>query len=302
MAMVEAIRRARPDILIDLGGLTGPARVVAMAHRIAPVQATYLGYPNTSAVPNIDWRLVDALTDPVEPSADGSRADDLATERLLRIKGCFVCYRPPDDAPPVAVRGADGPVAFGSFNTSHKISPQCVQLWARVLRRVPGSMLVLKRREFADPWIAGQFIQAFGREGVEAPRLRFLGKTPAVAEHLAAYAEVDIALDTYPYHGTTTTCEALWMGVPVVSLIGNTHASRVGHSLLNAAGLGRLAATTPEQFEEIAAALAADRAALGTMRASLRPQVSASSLCDGPNFAARFADALHAMQTPLTSV
>jgi protein O-GlcNAc transferase len=301
-AMTEAIRRAKPDILIDLGGLTGPGRVVALASRIAPLQATYLGYPNTCAVPNVDWRLVDALTDPVEPGPDGKRADAFATERLVRIEGCFVCYRPPDEAPPVAVRPAGAPVAFGSFNTSQKVSPECVQLWARVLRQVPGSVLVLKRREFADPWIAGQFIEAFEREGVEASRLRFLGKTPSVAEHLAAYAEVDIALDTYPYHGTTTTCEALWMGVPVVSLIGQAHASRVGLSLLNATGLGRLAATSPKQFEDAAAALAADRPALAAMRTSLRPQLSTSTICDGPSFAARFAEALLTMQKSLTSV
>jgi predicted O-linked N-acetylglucosamine transferase (SPINDLY family) len=239
--------------------------------------------------------LVDALTDPVEPSPDGKRADDFVTERLLRIEGCFVCYRPPEDAPPVATRAAEGAIAFGSFNTSQKVSPECVQLWARVLRRVPGSVLVLKRREFADPWIARQFIEAFGREGVEASRLRFLGKTPSVAEHLAAYAEVDIALDTYPYHGTTTTCEALWMGVPVVSLIGNSHASRVGLSLLSATGLRRLTTDDHREFEEIAAGLAADRAALAAMRTSLRERVRDSVLCDGPSFAARFADAMFAM-------
>jgi protein O-GlcNAc transferase len=290
-AMAAAIKTARPDILIDLGGLTGPARVLAMAHRMARIQATYLGYPNTSAVPNVDFRLVDNFTDPTTPYPDGSRADDFATERLLRLDGCFVCYRPPDDAPPVSPR-PDRPLAFGSFNTSHKMSPQCVQLWAGVLRAVPGSSLVLKRKEFADPWIAAQFIGSFGREGIAADRLHFLGKTPSIAEHLAAYAQVDIALDTFPYQGTTTTCEALWMGVPVVSLIGRSHASRVGLSLLSACGLSELATHSPQEFTECAASLASDRTRLAARRLALRAQVAASMLCDGPGFAATFASAL----------
>ena len=287
-AMLNAVRSARLDVLIELGGLTGPGRVAALAQRVAPVQATYLGYPNTTGVPNIDYRIVDAHTDP-------QGAERLATERLVRVEGCFVCYRPPEGSPAVCVRDAGAPLALGSFNTSLKMSPQSVALWARVMRRLPGSVLVLKRKEFADPWVAGQFVERFGREGIAPERLRLVGKTPSVAEHLAAYGGVDIALDTYPYHGTTTTCEALWMGVPVVSLAGPSHASRVGKSLLHAAGMGEWAVDTPEAFEEAVVGLAADRAALAALRAGLRDRVGASALCDGAGFARRFERVLEEM-------
>ncbi len=290
--MSAAIRSANADILIDLAGLTGPARIVAFAQRLAPLQGTYCGYPNTSAVPNVDVRLVDADTDPPTPFADGTRADDLATERLARIEGCFLCYRPPDDAPPPTDRPSAAAIAFGSFNTSHKMSPQCVALWSRVLSRVPGSTLVLKRKEFEDPWIARQFIDRFASHGIARERLVFMGKTPSIAEHLSAYSAIDIALDTFPYHGTTTTCEALWMGVPVVSLAGTSHAARVGKSLLRAAGLPHLSADTPEAFVDTAAALAADHTQRAHLRRTLREQVRNSTLCDGPAFAARFGAAL----------
>jgi protein O-GlcNAc transferase len=293
-ALAPLVRRERPDILVDLGGLTSGTWALAMAPRLAPLQGTYLGYPNTTGVPNIDRRLVDALTDPVEPFDDGTRSDGLATERLARLEGCFLCYRPDDHAPQVATRPGADPVVFGSFNASAKISPACIRLWAGVLERVRGSRLLLKAAAFEDRWVCEQFRRSFRSAGVNPSRLDLRPQTRTAQDHLRTYSEVDIALDTYPYHGTTTTCEAMWMGVPVVTLVGRSHASRVGLSLLHAAGVPENALTTPDAFAQRAADLAADRASLADLRAGLRDRVKGSVLCDGPGFARRFAVALRA--------
>lgn len=285
----ETIRRDRIDILIELSGHTAGHRLLALARPAAPLQATYLGYPNTTGLKTIDLRLVDALTDP-PPTADA-----LATERLLRLPGCFLCYQPPyplnNEILPEPAREPGRAITFGSFNMVQKINEPLAALWASVLRATPGSRLLLKCdtrlravRDRLLGWFAGH--------DVEADRIELAGMTPGFAEHLALYRRVDVALDTFPYNGTTTTCEALWMGVPVVSLAGDIHASRVGLSLLTAAGLPELAARTPDQFAAIAADLARNPARLDELRAGLRARLLASPLCDGPGFAARFEDAL----------
>lgn len=279
-ALADATRAERIDILIDLGGLTGGARVFAFAARLAPVQITYLGYPNTTGVPGVDYRFVDAVTDPA-PAADA-----LATEKLVRLPGCFLCYQPERDAPG-PLRG-DGPITFGSFNTTEKLSRDTLDLWMRTLLALPGSRLHLKSKAFTDPWIAAQIADALKSRGVEPGRITLEGRTATQREHLARYADIDVCLDTTPYNGTTTTCEALWMGVPVVTLLGDRHAARVGASLLAAAGLTELVARTPEEFVTLATALAADRERLRAYRASLRGRIAASRLTDGPAFCRAF--------------
>lgn len=281
--LVRHIRDDRIDILLDLSGHTTMGRLGPFAARAAPVQATYMGYPNTTGLATMNARIVDALTDP-----PGS--EPLATERLVRLGGCFLCYAPPPHAPAVApgplARG--GPLTFGSFNALHKITPPLLDLWAQVLLATPGSRLLLKNGGLSDPVEAAAFHLALAQRGVARSRVVMKPPTATPAEHLAAYSEVDIALDTFPYHGTTTTLEALWMGVPVVTLAGDRHVARVGVSLLTNVGLPELVATDPAGYTRIATALGADAARLCTWRGQLRPRLAASVICDGPGFGRRF--------------
>ncbi len=274
-ALVRRVRADGIDVLVELGGHTVGNRLGALAARAAPVQATWIGYPATTGVPAIDARLVDSATDP-----DG--AERRATERLVRLDPCFLCYRPLDDSPDVR-RGpveSSGVVTFGSFNTLPKMGEWTLAAWADVLRRVPGSRLVLKNMGLADARARERIAAFFEGRGVERSRLDLLGPTPGQREHLEVYGRVDVGLDTFPYAGTTTTCEAMWMGVPVVTVAGGAHASRVGLSLLRAVGLENLCAPTVEAFVESAVLLARDREQLASLRGGLRDRVARSPLCD----------------------
>jgi protein O-GlcNAc transferase len=290
--LAELIRRDRIDILVELTGHTTNSRLPVLARRPAPVQATYLGYPNTTGLETADWRIVDAVTDP--PGAEA-----FAVERLARVEACFLCYRPPPDAPepgpPPSERA--GSVTFGSFNAASKIGARTARLWAGVLRAVPGSRLLLKAAGLDDPWVRGHLESMMSAEGVEPGRIEWIGYAPSKAAHLALYGRMDIALDTLPYNGTTTTCEALWMGVPVVTLEGEVgrHAARVGSSLLRAAGLTELVATDDAGFARITASLATDPPRLRAVRSSLRGRLRASTLCDEPGFTRRLETTYRAM-------
>lgn len=282
------------DILVDLGGHTFGNRLDIFAHRPAPVQASYLGYPATTGCSFIDYRLVDALTDP-----QGS--DAFSTERLIRLPAPFLCYdphpAPPElEAPPCHLNGY---ITYGSFNNSAKISEDALDLWARVLAEVPDSHLLLKARDFSSKAVCDVYRDRFRQRGIDADRIDFLGHLKNANEHLAAYGRVDVALDTFPYNGTTTTCEALWMGVPVISLVGNLHAARVGCTLLNAVGLGGLAAASPEDYLSLAVTFPEDAHRLGVLRSRLRQVVAKSPLCDRIRFTRNLEDAFRAMLVPV---
>jgi len=281
------IRDDRIDILVDLAGHTANSRLAVLAARSAPLQMTWIGYPNTTGLATIDYRITDGIADP-----EGEEA--YYSETLLRLDGCFLCYQPPPDAPEVAPLPAlaKGHVTFGSFNNFSKINPGVLQLWSAVLKQVPGSRLLLKCPALTDADTRARVSAALAQLGIGAERVDLLGHTRTREEHLALYARVDIALDTFPYNGTTTTCEALWMGVPVLSLAGQRHAGRVGASLLTAAGLAGWLAETPESFVATAQARAADVAGLARLRGSLRGQLSDSSLCDAAGFVRRLDNAM----------
>ena len=286
---VEAIIRAdAPDILVDLAGHTGFNRLPLFARRLAPVQMTYLGYPDTTGLRAMDYRLVDAITDPV------GEADALATEELVRFAPVGWAYAPPADAPAVAPPPAakDGPVTFGCFNNFAKVSDATLRGWAGVLAAVPGSRLLLKDRALTQPAQQERVRARFAELGIDGGRIELLGRTSGLAAHLAHYARMDIALDAFPYHGTTTTCEALWMGRPVVTLCGDRHASRVGASLLTAAGHPEWIAEDWADYTRIAAGLAADLSMLAKISGGLRSDMECSPLLDHPRQAARFGAAL----------
>jgi predicted O-linked N-acetylglucosamine transferase (SPINDLY family) len=283
-ALDQAIRQQRIDVLLELHGHTGGNRLVALGSKPAPVIVTALGYPNTTGHPAVDWRLVDSITDP-----PGSEA--LSTERLLRLDPCFLCYSPPPDSPAPLAPAPGARFTFGSFNALSKIGPQTMALWARVLQAVPGAQLLLKTTGLADPAARTHLLTRLVQAGIAADRVELLPATRGLAEHLAVYARMHAALDTTPYNGTTTTCEALWMGVPVLCLEGDRHASRVGASLLQAIGRSDLLARTTEEFVQTAVQLAA-RPHTEAERLALRARMAASPLMDGPAYAQRVVQAL----------
>jgi predicted O-linked N-acetylglucosamine transferase (SPINDLY family) len=285
----QRLREDLLDVIIDLAGHSKGFNLAALHLRPAPVQATYLGYAGTTGVKAIGYRIVDSITDPP------GEADTHATEKLMRLDPCFVCFTPPRDSPDVHVRRADGPITFGSFNAVRKINEHVVALWARVLREVPGSRLMLKSFDMAEVVTQENLRARFVAEGIDGGRIITLAPLKPMREHLEQYAEVDIALDPFPYNGTTTTCEAMWMGVPVVTKIGDRHAARVGASLMHAAGLPEMVATDDAGYVRIAAELAHDHARRAGLRAGLREQMRASTLMDQPAFAARFYEVVREM-------
>lgn len=280
METARLIREDRIDILIDLAGHTGNNRLGIFAAKPAPLQMTYLGYPNTTGLDAIDYRITDEVADPAGEEAWFS-------EKLLRLDGCFLTYQPDRNAPDVAPLPVleNGHVTFGSFNNFSKINPSVLRLWAEVLKQVPGSRLLLKCPALTDIGVQERVRADFDALGIGAERLDLLGHTRTRAEHLGLYARIDIALDTHPYNGTTTTCEALWMGIPVLSLEGKHHAGRVGATLLRAAGLADWLADSPEAFIAAARDRAGNTTDLAWLRGSLRERLKASRLCDARAFA-----------------
>lgn len=272
--VVRMVLEDQIDILVDLAGHTASNRLPVMARRPAPIQTTYLGYPDTTGMKAVDYRVTDAMADP-----EGQ--DVFYTEKLVRLPECFLCYRPPEEAPPVRPPPvlASGGITFGSFNSLHKVNEDVVRTWAALLKRVPGSRLLLKAMAFQDSGIRDRYFRLFDENQIGRDRLVLTSWEPGSAEHLSIYGEVDIGLDPFPYHGTTTTCEAMWMGVPVVTRRGVVHASRVGCSLLHQVGLDDLVAQDEEEYLGIAARWAADPQRLASLRTELRTRMMQSVLC-----------------------
>lgn len=277
------------DVLIDLGGHTADNRLGIFARKPAPLQATWLGYPNSTGLAAIDLRITDAIADPQ------GEADNLHSEALLRLPQ-FLCYGAPADAPAVTPLPAlsNGFVTFGSFNNSMKVTQATTALWAELIESVANARLLLKSPLFADDGVRARYESLFAARGIDRARLELLSAVPDARDHLALYGRVDIALDNFPYNGTTTTCEALWMGCPVVTLRGDRHAGRVGASLLTATGLSGLVAANAAEYKAKAMELAGDLQRLAAMRDGLRAQVAASPLCNAAAFAAAFEDGLRA--------
>jgi FkbM family methyltransferase len=290
-ALAERIRTDGIDILVDLAGHTGGNRLTVFARKPAPVQVTWLGYPNTTGLAAIDYRLVDAVTDPA------GEADRWASETLLRLDDGFLCYGAPPDAPePAAPPCLDaGMVTFGSFNNPSKLSPATLDAWAMLLGRLPRARLLLKGKQFADAATRDLLLARLARRGIAAERIELAAWVPSSAAHLSCYERIDIALDPFPYNGTTTTCEALWMGVPVVTLQGDRHTGRVGASLLTRVGLTDFIAGSCERYVEIACALAGDPDRRSELRQSLRPRMASSPLCDSRAFARKMEETFRRM-------
>jgi predicted O-linked N-acetylglucosamine transferase (SPINDLY family) len=250
------------------------------ARKPAPVQLTWLGYVGTTGLQAIDYLIADRYHVP-----EGTESH--FREKVLRLPDGYVCYEPPTGAPPVGPLPAQerGAVTLASFSNPAKITPPVIALWSEIMRRLPESRLLLQYAGFGDEANQRRYVERFAAHGVAPARLDLRGRVPHL-ELLARYDEVDIALDPFPYSGGLTTCEALWMGVPVVTCPGETFASRHSLSHLSNAGLPETIAHDHADYVERVVALAQDLPRLAALRAGLRERVATSPLCDGPRFAA----------------
>jgi predicted O-linked N-acetylglucosamine transferase (SPINDLY family) len=290
-ALIERIRADGIDVLVDMAGHAGGGRLAVFARHPAPVQVDWLGYLNTTGLKAMDYRLVDDITDPP------GEADRFATETLVRLPRGWACFEPapeaPEPGPPPSL--ADGRVRFCSFSSPAKLGERVLDAWSEILRRTPGSRLLLKGASLSDDGARAQLLGRFADRGVSADRVDLIGWIPGAAEHLALYNTADIALDPFPHNGVTTTCEALWMGLPVVALLGDRHAARISASFLTRVGLEELIAPDLAVYADIAVRLAADPARLAELRRTLRPRMAGSPLCDAPGFARQVEAAYRAM-------
>ncbi len=288
--LARRIRADDIDILVDLAGYTANTRLPVLLHRPAPIQISYLGYPNTTGVPQVDYRITDGIADP-----DG--ADQLYTETLIRLPRPFLCYAYGTHAPAVAPppHERNGYVTFGSCNSLCKVNPDVIAVWARVLQAMPGAQLLLKSVSTGQEPTQAHLRAAFAAHGIATERVRFMPYTTSLVDHLAIYNQIDIMLDTFPYNGTTTTMEALWMGVPVVTMAGDRHAGRVGASLLTGLGFTAGIAEHAEDYVATARLLAANPELIRYARAKLRRDVHDSPLCDMRGFNAALEEAYRAV-------
>lgn len=277
--LAEMIRDDAIDILVDLAGHSLDNLLRVFALRPAPVQITYLGYPNTTGLRAMEYRISDAIADPA------GEADRHHVERLLRLPRTFLCYRPGphiDVAPPPAAN--TGRVTFGCFNNILKLSPPFFDAAVRILNAVPTAKLLLKNKVLGNRTAQSEVRARFTAAGIDESRVVLSAWEPSVEGHLKAYEQVDIALDSFPYNGTTTTCEALWMGVPVVTFRGDRHAGRVGASLLHTVGLDDLVGDSVDDYVRIAVSLSADADRLAGLRSGLRERMRSSALMDEMGF------------------
>lgn len=288
-ALAQQIRADQIDVLFDLAGHSANNRLLVFARKPAPIQITWIGYEGTTGVSAMDYILADRYEIPVE-------AEQSYCERVLRMPDSYVCYEPPTDAPAVTPLPAleRGYVTFGSFNNPKKINSQVIAVWSNILRRLPTAGLTLKYNGMDDPGSVRRLNSEFARQGTEIHRVNFLGYSP-YGEHFADYRAIDIALDPFPFGGGVTTCEALWMGVPVITCPGETFASRHSLCYLSSIGLTETIARDLDAYVALAVTLAQDLSRLASLRANLREQMAAAPLCDGP----RFADNLTSLLTEL---
>lgn len=286
-AAAELIRSEGIDILVDLAGHTAGNRLKVFARRPAPVQVSCIGYPVTTGLRTIDYRLTDNWIDPQ------GTTERYNSEKLVRIPGGLHCYRTPALIPETSSLPEDtnGYITFGTFCNRAKINDAVIAVWVDLLNRVPDSRLFVKSSAFCDSATGNILANAFSRQGIDPARIELHGIVDSFEQHLALYSKLDIALDTFPYNGVTTTCEALWMSVPVIVLSGETAASRYGASLLNQLDMLDFVADNTKQYVQLANSLADDRERRRRLRQGLRDRMRASPLCDEKGYARKIEDA-----------
>ena len=292
-ALRAAIMADGIDILIDLAGHTTTHRLAMFAMRAAPVQATFLAYPHSTGLTAMDWLIGDAIVSPAEHA-------HLFSEGLAQLPGSVFCWAPVDDYPLTKARPPNADLVFGSFNNAMKLSPRTIALWARVLHAVPDAKLLLKAPSLRDESVKARFERLFGEQGIDPERLIMRGPS-GLEDMMQEYADMDIALDPTPYNGGTTTLQALWMGVPVLTLMGENFVSRMGASFMTTLGRPDCLAKDEDSYVANAVRLASDRATVRSARFALREQMLASGLCDIQTYVKNFQDLLEAMWTRYSS-
>lgn len=285
--LAQMIQNDQIDVLVDLMGHTRLGSFSLFPLRPAPVSISMIGYPDTTGVPGVDYRLVDSITDP-----PGS--ERFASETLVRMPECFLCFAPPPDVPePQQYR--TGPMTFGSFNAIFKLNRVVLNTWASILASAPDSRMLIKARGLEVDPIRDRFWAVFRDHGVSPDRVELRGFEADATDHLRLYDEVDLVLDSFPYNGTTTTCEALMMGVPVLATRGAHHASRVSASLLSATGLGEFVCASEDEYQARAVEYARNPASIRQLRSSLPSQFRQCPVCDGPTYARSLANEVRKM-------
>lgn len=289
-ALAERIRLDTIDVLIDLSSHTEGHRLLVFARQPAPVQVSWFGFPISTGLKSIQYRITDTVIDPPEQAANQY------SEELVRLNRFYAAYRPEPTAPTVEA----GPVShnnfitFASLNSFSKITPLMLEVWAELLNSIPDSRLIIQSAGLENEGMAEQIHQIFSKHGVNRNRLSLRGWT-SMSNFLLLGQEADIALDPYPFNGGVTTCHALWMGLPVITMSGQSAASRVGAAILSSLGMTDLIARFPADYKVIAQNLATDRTKLASLRSSLRLRMHSSGLLDGAQLSGDVASAIKAM-------
>ncbi|NOX08532.1 MAG: tetratricopeptide repeat protein [Gammaproteobacteria bacterium] len=280
VSIARLIQQDKIDILVDLAGHTAGNNLLTFAYQPAPVQVTWLGYPNTTGMQRMDYRITDAYVDPEDDNNPHS-------EQLVRLPTAFSCYQPHPDYPNVGELPniKNQCITFGSFNNLAKVTDEVIAAWSALLQAVPDSRLILKNKALRDDRVHATFTQGFAQHGISNDRIELIAWTASMIDHMELYNRIDIALDTFPYNGATTTCESLYMGVPVICQYGQQHASRVSADFMQQVGLATWIAKDNEDYITKAVMLAQDIDTLATIRQKLRQNMLQSSLCDGERFA-----------------
>ncbi len=276
--LAEQIRVDRIDVLVDLAGHTAENRLLVFARKPAPVQVTYLGYPATTGVSAIQYRLTDDLADPVD-------SPSLCTEELVRLPHAFFSFKYDDTLPfdPVLNADRNGYFTFGSVNNFAKLDLKQVQNWAEVLRQVPGSKLMFRTKAMSSAKTTDQIVRAFEDHDVTADRIRFVGFNGA-ADYYKQLASIDLAFDPFPFNGHTTTCQSIWMGAPVLTLRAKSFRGRVGASILTRLGMADFVVDSEGEYKATAIKLATDLSRLRSLRPVLRDRMRSSPICDAVGF------------------
>ena len=270
--VAQKIKTDGIDVLVDLAGHTGYNRLPLFAQKVAPVQITYLGYPDTTGLTAMDYRFVDPITDPETDTSN------YYSEKRIRFSACGWSYMPPVVAGEVDAP-SEGPITFGCINNYAKVTDFMVGLWAILLQAMPEARLVIKGEHFNDPLIRGRLMERLIAAKIPGGRVELWDKTNSLGDYFKSFARLDVALDTFPYNGTTTTCDTLWMGVPVITLSADSHVNRVGESLLSAVGHSEWVARSPEEYVRRAVLVAKERPRTREKRKELREAMRASLLC-----------------------
>jgi predicted O-linked N-acetylglucosamine transferase (SPINDLY family) len=277
-AVAALIRRDELDILVELAGHTRNNRLPMLAGRLAPIQITALGYPGTTGLGSIDYKLSDPVADP--PGAEA-----YYTESLLRLPECFWCFSPPEDSPDVSAAPclANRHVTFGCFGEPCKISDLVLRNWRQILHELPTARMLVKLPRWGHEDNVAYFSDRLRGSGLPMERVQLQGPSVPINAFLQSYEQVDVILDTYPFNGGTTTCLALWMGVPVLTLAGDYLASRMGATILTHCGMSEHVAASSSEYVDKAVALGSDSARLAGMRATIRQRMT-SPLTDGKRY------------------